>query len=159
MPAAPIIKAQVVPLLLEACPTARPAWEEHLAWWKSEEAGGFNDVNVFAQHIVNSYAKGLTAECGALFATLERILSDGDEEARSLAAFGMLEDIQTISTHYSFGPEAFVVWLGPRSRDAWKQIDALWRAGGGSLVGVVRFERSLLVRTTRKWWQFWRRTV
>jgi hypothetical protein len=83
-----------------------------MAWWTGEEAGGFNDVNVFAHHIVDSYAKGLTAECHALFAAVVRVLTEGDNEARSLAALGVLEDVQTISSHHPFGPEAFVGWLG-----------------------------------------------
>ncbi len=158
--ATPITKNQVVPLLLEACPSAQPAWQEHLAWWEGEEAGDFNDVSVFARHIVDSYAKGLTGECDALFTTLERILAEGDDEARSLAAFGVLEDIQTISSHESFGSDAFVVWLGPKSRTAWKYIDALWQAGGGSLAGVVRLERSLESQDARRpWWQFWKGPV
>src|SRR5688572_4765831 len=99
MTTATIAKTQVVPLLLEASPSALSAWEEHLAWWKGEQAGDFNDAAVFAHHIVDCYAKEATAEFGALFATLERILSEGDDEARSLAAFGVLEDVQTISSH------------------------------------------------------------
>lgn len=95
MSSAPITKAEVVPLLLEACPTAVPAWEEHLVWWDGkEERGGFNDVNVFARHIVESYARGVTTECEALFATVERILNDGNEEARSLAALGVFESLK-----------------------------------------------------------------
>lgn len=149
-----IAKTQVVPLLLEACPTAQASWDDHLAWWKGEEAGSFNDVSVFAQHIVDSYARGLTAECAPLFSTIERIIKDGDEEARALATTGVLEDIQTISTHHSFGPEAFRQWLGPRSQEAWDQIATLWAAGGGSLAGVVRLERGIGAR--RRWWQFWK---
>jgi hypothetical protein len=152
-----ITKAQIVPLLLEACPTAQRRWEEHMAYWKEEEAGAFNDVSVFAQHIVDSYANQLTAECASLFATVERILEEGDEEARGIAAFGALEDVQTISTHHSFGPEVFVQWLGPKSREAWDQIDALWRAGGGSLAGVIRLERGAGAK--RRWRQFWKRAV
>src|SRR5262245_52135127 len=135
-----ITKANIVPLLLEACPTAQRRWEEHLAYWKGEEAGDFNDVSIFAYHIVDCCAKHLTAECASLFATVERILEEGDEEARGIVAIGLLEDIQTISTHHSFGPEIFVQWLGPRSREAWDQIEALWRAGGGTLAGVIRLE-------------------
>ena len=160
MQAPTITKMQVVPLLLEACPTARRAWQAHVAWWEGEEAGAFNDVSVFARHIVDSYAKGLTAECDALFAAIERILAEGDQEAQSLAAIGVLEDIQTLSSYHSFGPSAFVGWLGPRSREAWEQIDVLWRAGGGSLAGVIRLEKSLASRKARRrWWQFWKPTV
>jgi hypothetical protein len=144
-----IATAQVVPLLLEASPSARLAWEEHLASWNGERAGDFNDVAVFAHHIVDCYAKGVTTEYGALFATLERILREGDEEARRLAAFGVLEDVQTLSSHQPFGPDAFVSWLGPKSREAWDQIATLWRSGDGSLAGVIRSERSLRPRRPR----------
>jgi hypothetical protein len=82
MTTATITKTQVVLLLLEASPSARPAWEAHLAWWKGGQAGDFNDATVCAHHIVDSYAKGETAQLGALFAALERILSEGDTEAR-----------------------------------------------------------------------------
>ena len=143
MTTATITRTQVVALLLEASPSARPAWEEHLASWKGEQAGDFNGAAVFAHHIVDCYANEATADFGALFATLERILCEGDEEARSLAAFGVLEDVQTVSSHRPFGPDVFVEWLGPKSRDAWDQIAALWRAGGGSLAGVTRYERSV----------------
>jgi hypothetical protein len=146
MTTATIAKPQVVALLLEASPSARRAWEEHLASWNGEQAGDFNDVAVFAHHIVDCYAKGATTEYGALFATLERILREGDEEARRLAAFGVLEDVQTLSSHQPFGPDAFVSWLGPKSREAWDQIATLWRSGGGSLAGVIQFERSLRPR-------------
>ena len=152
-----ITESRVVPLLLEACPTARTAWDEHLASWKGEAAGGFNDVNVFAHHVVTSYARGVTDECADLFSVVERILADGDEEARSLAALGVLEDVQTISTHHPFGPDAFIRWLGPLSLQAWNQIEAQWRAGGGSLMGVVRLERAQAARMRPKWWQFWKR--
>ena len=145
-----IAKAQVVPLLLEASPSARPAWEQHLASWHGEQAGDVNDVAVFAHHIVDCYAEGATAEYGELFATVERILSEGDDEARSLAAFGLLEDVQTIASHQSFGPDAFVSWLGPKSREAWDQIATLWRSGGGSLAGVIRSERRLQPRRSSR---------
>jgi hypothetical protein len=132
----------------------RPSWEDHLAWWRGEEAGSFNDVSVFAHHIVDSYARGLTAECAPFFATVERIIEEGDEQARELVTIGVLDDIQTISTHHPFGPDAFHQWLGPRCRHAWDQIAALWAAGGGSLMGVVRLERG--IRPRRWWWEFWK---
>ena len=149
-----ITKPEVVPMLLEVCPTVRARWAEHLAAWKGEEAGSFNDVSLIAHHIVDSYAHGVTAEFAPLFTLVERIIEEGDEQARQLATIGVLEDIQVISTHHPFGPDAFLQWLGPRSREAWDQIEALWASGGGSLAGVVRVEQGLSVR--RKWWQFWK---
>lgn len=149
-----ITPSQVVPLLLETCPSARDRWAEHVADWKGEEPGAYNDVSVIAHHIVDSYARGVTTECAPLFRMVERILEQGDDQARQLATTGVLEDIHVISTHHPFGPEVFLQWLGPRSQEAWEQIEALWAAGGGSLAGVLRVEHGL--RPRRKWWQFWK---
>ncbi|HEY0874764.1 MAG TPA: hypothetical protein VGD94_14925 [Vicinamibacterales bacterium] len=90
-----------------------------------------------------SCERGDTSEFEAVFDTVERILREGDEEARAAAALGVLESVQVQSTHYTFGPEVYVKWLGPLSRQAWREVDALWVAGDGSLAGVVRLERSL----------------
>jgi len=127
-----------------------------LASLNADDSHRFLDMAVFAEHIVDNYANGATAECGPLFEAVERILEEGDQQARELAVTGVLEDIQTISTHHPFGPAVFEVWLGPKSRQVWAEIDAQWRAGGGSLAGVIRLERSTAL--DRKCWQFWKRT-
>lgn len=149
-----ITKAEVVPLLLRACPAAQPKWDEHLAQWQGEDAGAFNDVSVFAHHMVDSHLRGDMSECPALFATIEHIVENGDLEAKELAMFGVLEDIQTLSANQGLEFHSFARWLGPNSRTAWAHIEALWRAGGGSLAGVIQVERGR--RHHRKWWEFWK---
>jgi hypothetical protein len=155
-----ITQDEVIPLLLAACPGFEPAWREHLEWWGDQERGIYNDTAAFATYIIDSYGSGHTAEFDLAFAALERILAQGDENARAAASIGALESIQVQSTHYPFGPTAFLPWLGPKSREAWDSIEALWEAGGGSLMGVVRLERDLAdgrVGGPIRWWQFWRR--
>jgi len=131
---------QVVPLLLETCPGCLARWDAHLARWGGQERGVFNDAAIVAHYVVDSYASGETDEFDGLFATIEEILLAGDDDARGVAAVGILETIQTIATHHAFGPEAFVPWLGPSSKSAWVKLDELWRAGGGSLAGVLRYQ-------------------
>lgn len=63
----------VVPRLLSACPSALPAWQEHLAWWLPEVPGPFND-SVLAHHVVESYAAGRTSELPAFFSAIEHLL-------------------------------------------------------------------------------------
>jgi hypothetical protein len=136
----PIGRDEVIPTLLAAAPGFQETWQRHLAWWEGEERGIFNDASEFASYVVESYAEGDTAELPALFAALERILREGDEAARAAATVGVLEDIQTLACHRPFGPAVFERMLGPLSRRAWAEIDRLWRAGGGSLAGVIRLE-------------------
>lgn len=145
-----------MPLLLEAAPGVSETWREHLEYWGSEDRGPYTDLGAFAGYLVQSFGSGSTSEFGAVFDVVEQILRDGDESAKQLATIGVLEDIQTIASHESFGAEAFVKWLGPLSREAWDQIDRLWRAGNGSLAGVLRVEGKLNPEETRHWWQFWK---
>src|SRR5688500_8494467 len=100
-------RADVVPLLLAACPKSAPDWEEHRAYWDGEEPGAFNDVAVFAHHAVGCVGRGDIGCLPAFFAAVERMLLEGDEEVRALATVGLLEDLQNIASHEPFGADAF----------------------------------------------------
>ena len=128
-----------MPLLLAACPGFQSAWEKHLAYWNGDEPGAFIDAAEFARYIVESYERNDTSEFPAAFAAIEKVLSEGDQEARDIAGIGVLEDIQTIASH-SCGGDVFVEWLGPTSRIAWAQIAKMWE-GKSSLMDVIRAER------------------
>src|ERR1043166_4368548 len=109
-----ITESEVMPLLLAACPRFAPTWQEHLAWWKGDDRGSYNDAAEFARYLVESYNRGDTSEFEFAFATIERLIDEGDENTRVLVIVGVLEDIQTIASH-SCGPDGFVRWLGPKS--------------------------------------------
>jgi hypothetical protein len=130
----------VIPTLLEACPAARPAWDEHLSWWDGQPAGYYNDVSVFAHHVVNSYSASKFDEIPSFFAALERLIVEGNEEVVGLATVGLIEDVQNISSHQSFGYAVFEQWLQPESHREWLRIEAAWR-GVGSLAEMIRKER------------------
>jgi hypothetical protein len=134
-----ISEAEVMPLLLTSCPGFGPAWQEQFAWWRGDDRGFYNDAAEFSRYLVESYNRGDTSEFAAAFATIERILDEGDEKARGVAVVGVLEDIQIIASH-SCGADVFVRWLGPTSRSAWAKIEQAW-AGKNSLMDVLRAER------------------
>lgn len=129
-----------MPLLLEACPGFRPAWEAHLEWWKGEEPGAYNDTAEFARYLVESFERGQTAELPSAFAAIEKILNEGDQESRDIAGIGVLESLQTIGSNHSCGEDVFIQWLGPTSRRAWAEIEEIWE-GKQSLMDVIRAER------------------
>ncbi len=129
----------VVPLLLAACPSVLPAWEEHLAWWHPDVPGPFNNVSVFAHHVVESYAAGRTSELPAFFSAVEHLLSDAEPATRELIVIGLLEDIQNVASHQSFGYDVFLPMLGPAAREQWAALEATWQ-GKGSLMDVLRAE-------------------
>ena len=136
-----ISKAEVMPLLLGACPGFEQMWREHLEWWGSAERGIFNDTSEFARYLVECYARGSMDEFSDAFLTIETLIHQGDDEARGAAVVGVLESLQVRATHTTFGPDVFLRFLGPLSREAWQEIDDLWAAAGGSLADVIRYEK------------------
>jgi len=132
-------------------------WRQHLEEWDGEERGIFNDTGEFARYLVESYERGDTSEFETAFSVVERLIREGDDEARGAAIVGVLESVQVRATHHTFGQDVFLRWLGPLSRQAWFEIDELWRVGGGSLAGVIRAEgRARGPSRRRRWWQFWK---
>jgi hypothetical protein len=118
---------EVVPLLIDACPTVRAAWQEHLEFWGDQlERGHYNDAAVIAHHLVERFERNDVSEFPATFAVIERCLSEGDQEVVNLVKVGVIEGIQNIASHRPFGSEPFLGWLGPRGRIAWDELCAQW---------------------------------
>jgi hypothetical protein len=136
-----IEKAQIIPLILDRCPGFIPTWEKHRAFWQDEEAGIYNDLAEFATYIVDCYAHQDIEPIAAAFRIIEELLSDGDEEVRTAASIGFLEDVGNIASWRPFGATVFVRWLGPKSNLAWAEIEETWR-GKKSLMDVIRAENA-----------------
>lgn len=130
----------VIPRFLDACPAFMPRWEAHLAYWKDDTRGPFIDIAELAHFVVESYAQGNSGLLPPIFATAEEFLETGDSKQKEVVTIGLLEDIQTISTHHPFGLEAFLPYLGPLGRQAWREIEQAWE-GKASLMDVVRAEQ------------------
>ena len=131
----------IVPMLLQACPSAQEAWDEHVNWWRGEPAGSYNDTGVFVDHIVESFRCGRVSEMPAFFDLVERMIVEGDDRTVPLATIGVLETIQIVVSHERFDRSVFEPWLGIKSREHWSQIAAAWQ-GVGSLADMIRKERS-----------------
>jgi hypothetical protein len=129
----------VIPRFLEVCPSFQQRWNEHLAYWAGKPAGDYLDIAELAHHVVESYA-GDRSCLPAIFQLTEELLRAGHPKQKEIIAAGLLEAVQTIASHQDFGPDAFLSYLGPLSRDVWDQIERAWQ-GKSSLADVVRSER------------------
>ena len=127
-------------MFLGVCPGFERTWREHKKWWKDKEAGEYNDIAEFARYLVDSYEEGKTSEFPAAFAIIEKILNEGDSQAREVAVIGLIEDLQTIGSNRACGAEIFKAWLGPVSLLAWQEIERVWE-GKNSLMDVLRAEK------------------
>jgi hypothetical protein len=130
---------EIVDAFLVAAPGFRPRWRAFLEEW-DEWPGAYNAMSELAQYLVDAYEAGDTSFFPDVFACVERLLQTGDDEVHGLVVIGLLEDIQNIASHRSFGPSVFRPWLDERTASAWEDLNRFWS-------GVTLWKR-------KRWWQF-----
>jgi hypothetical protein len=123
-----LAKDDMMPVLLDACPSFAPTWQEFLAYWRGE-----NDLPVYvalgdlAHHLIGLVERGETNELPAVFRVVERWHREGDEYVREAATVGPLEDLQNLNLHeHGTDPAQFRGMLGPESQRCWDELAASW---------------------------------
>jgi hypothetical protein len=127
-----ITKDQVMPILLNDCPSFSEKWREHLALYGDEQLL-YIDLGAFADHIIDLYEKDQTQEFSAVFDSIERFHIEGDDYVREAATIGLLEGIQNTAGHRGIDPEAFAPYLKPESAKWWKKLNDFWNGDIGAL--------------------------
>jgi len=127
--------------LLESFPDFLPRWREHAAYWGGESAGSYIDMAEFVHFVVEDlYEQGRADEVGRVFAVLEKLLADADQETINLIGLGFFETLQNVTSWRSYGAKAFEEFLGEQSMRMWRELQRIWQ-GKSSLVDVIRAER------------------
>ncbi|MDQ5824519.1 MAG: hypothetical protein M3441_09975 [Chloroflexota bacterium] len=130
---------EIIPTLLLICTGFKPTWEEHLGYWKGEEAGIFNDSAQFVHYLVDTYEQGDAETLYSAFETIEKFMVEGTEETKQITIVGILETLQCYASHRSYGEGVFVQYLGPNSTVYWHELENIWE-GKSSLADVIRAE-------------------
>jgi len=120
-----ITKEQVVPLLLEACPSFTEKWEEYSAFYGNEYLL-YIDFGECAHHLVELHKANRTDEFPAVFEVIERLHLEGDAYVKEAATIGMLEGIQNVAGNNGINPEEFCRYLKPESAKWWRQLNEFW---------------------------------
>jgi len=105
--------------IIATVPDFQPRYQSFLADWQGEATPWYLAMGELAHYVVEAYEQGDTTQYQKLFSAVERVLQNGDSEVQNLIWVGLLEDIQNIASHRSFGPDVFRSWLGPQSLIAW----------------------------------------
>ncbi len=119
-----IQQAEVMPLLLEACPGFSEAWAEHL-----RENG--NDLlyvaaGNFATHLLSLHESGQMSPLAAAGAVIEQLHINGSPWVKEFATVGLLEGVQNVWSHSKTDPECFRQFLGPESQRWWVGLNRFW---------------------------------
>ena len=106
---------EVFPLLLGACPSYAGSPEAaSFDHWD----GHYVHMRFFVAHLVHLLAVGDTEHFPDVFGVAERVLTEGDDETRSLMTAGFLRDLTSLDLYgeTSPAPSDLVPWLGPEER-------------------------------------------
>ena len=130
----------VLPLVIEACPSFSPSW---LGENEDGSRLGYRDAGDFADHLVELATLGRTDTFGKVFTLIERLHVEGDEYVRELATIGYLEDLQNLSTPAPGrasrpGQAYWEPYLLPVSRRWWDALNAFWAGDPDALNRVAR---------------------
>jgi hypothetical protein len=122
-----ITKEQVMPLLLNACPSFSKRWEEHRDFYEGKELL-YVELGEFAHHLVELHKANRIEEFPVVFKVIERMHLEGDHYVKEAATIGMLEGIQNVAGNSGLEPEEFVQYLKPESFKWWRQLNDFWEA-------------------------------
>ena len=116
-----ITKAQVIPMLTEACPSFRT--DEELLYLA---------LGDLARHLLELHQQRRTECFPAVSRVIERLHVEGDHSVREAATIGLLGAIQNVWGNRGVDAELFGTHLLPESRKWWNELNAFWR-------GEIRF--------------------
>ena len=119
-----ITQEQVMPLLLEACPSFRPAWESELD--DVDRTLTYTCLVHLAEHLLYLHKNKTHDEFGAVAKVIEKLHVDGDDYVQEAATIGLLEGIQNVWGNSGADPEEFRSFLLPESAKWWDELNRFW---------------------------------
>lgn len=117
--------AEIMPLLLQACPAFQATWDAHLRYWGEQEPGIYNNTAEFVHYLDDCRQREDIPPLTSAFIIIERLLSEGDAQTQEIATIGIIETLQNVASH-SGAAEFYVPFLGPNSRHAWSALNRDW---------------------------------
>ena len=123
-----ITAGEVVPLLLEACPSFGTRWAAYAAAPTFDESLLYIHLGEFACHLVDLMRSASTEEFRAVFELnlVERLHTDGDPYVSEAATIGLLEGLQNHASSAGVDPGSFEPHLGPESARWWAKLNGFW---------------------------------
>ncbi len=119
-----INQPEVIPILLEACPTFKTAWQEHVHEYGEDLL--YVAAGTFARHLLALKNEGDLCCFPHVAAAIERFHREGSPWVKEFATIGLLEGIQNVWPHHEPDVEYFSRYLGEESLRWWKSLNAFW---------------------------------
>ncbi len=122
-----ITKEEMLPMLVEACPSFADKWQEHMEEYHDEDNFlPYIALGAFARHLIGLYRENKTSEFEKVFQVVEKLHIEGEHYVREAATIGLLEGIQNIAGNTNLDPEIFYNYLEPVSSKWWNELNKFW---------------------------------
>lgn len=123
-----IYKVQVIPMLLEVCPSYQIRWNIYYSdtYIEGEEQLLYLDLADFASHIIELFKDNKCDSFGIIFELIEKIHIQGDEYVKEAITIGFLEDLQNFALGEKIELANFEEYLGIESKKWWDQLNDFW---------------------------------
>ncbi len=122
-----ISREQMMELLLEACPSFAPQWQDFLEEWQDERPlPTYLALGALAVHLVRLVEVSDRGEFDATFRVIEVLHRDGEHYVREAATIGILEESQNTNHHRTTSPGEFLPFLGVESKRWWSKLERFW---------------------------------
>ncbi len=119
-----ITKDQMIPLLLEACPSFQADVDAHRSDYGEEIP--YVLLGDFVHHLLYLFRQHQADKLRAVARVIERLHVEGDSYVREAATIGLLEGIQNVWSNQGVEPEVFVPYLLPISAKWWQSLNDFW---------------------------------
>ena len=127
-----ITKEQVMPLLLQACPSFFKKLKEHQEYCGEVESL-YSELGELADHLIDLYNQNQTQEFPVVFKKVEELHIKGDHYVREATIIGLLEGIQNLAGNQGLDPEVFLQFLEPETAKWWRTLNRFWNGEIGAL--------------------------
>jgi hypothetical protein len=132
----------VISALRQTFPDFGERWKKHVASWRGNSAGSYNDMGEFVHFVIEDlHEKGKLDETRRVFQVLENLLVEADQETRDLIGLGFFETLQNVASYRPQGNKVYEQFFGAMSRRVWSELQKMW-AGKSSLMDVIRAEQT-----------------
>ncbi|MEM7643731.1 MAG: hypothetical protein AAF366_14540 [Pseudomonadota bacterium] len=122
-----LTRRSVLPQLRNHAPAFRDACDAFVSDWVREgDLPLYILMSDLVRHCSQLLADRDISELRAILALVERWIGDGDDDLRTLAIVGFIEDATNANLHGHTTPDDLVPYLPPRCREAWDQVLRHW---------------------------------
>jgi hypothetical protein len=122
-----ITRQQMLPILVDACPSFAQKWEDHkVDYYDEVDFLPYIALGEFAAHMIDLQVDSYTTEFENIFEVIERLYTEGEHYVKEAATVGLLEGIQNIAANRGLDPDIFFKYLKPVSAKWWKSLNKFW---------------------------------